>query len=945
MGNRAWNVRATQAAVVIAVSACMSSALSAQSIAVGMRAETMVRVTVDVERVSLKSALQTIARQAGLRLFGGKEVLDERASVSLHLRDVPVDEAFAKALSGTGLQAEISRGSVALVPVDEREATAQGIVSGKVIDANTKQPLRGALVTLDESKKGSTSSNDGTFRLTNVAAGSHVLRVRLVGYARMSKTITVPDGDAVTVEVAMSSSVNTLEDVVVTGTVIPTELKAVPNAITIITAKQLEERGVTRIDELFRGDVPGLFVSRAGQNSLHNPGETGVVSRGSTKMYAGTASGGMLGGEGMKTYIDGIEMANPNYLGLIDPSSIERIEILTGPQASTIYGSNAINGVIQIFTKRGTTARPHVELSLDNTWTQNNFSSALAPSHNVTASVSGVEGQMSYSAEGAWRSTGSWDASVHETSLSGSGGAQWRHGPFSANLSLWQNQAKNHGNSDGRSVFNNNVDGVYTVVGGVAPHEDNQLNTDNGQGLSVTATPWSWWSHTLQVGFDELVQLFQINTSQYSWPADTGLSLGRTNSKTVTIGYNTTVQIPVGSMVKASVTIGADGSHALSDGVSGAYVRVQGLYGVTLQSTSGGWQYFRNRRNQHGGYLQSQVGMWDALFLTYGLRAVYNPNLGANQNPNWEPRYGAALTRELPFGITAKLSASYGTSTRPPAAGAKDPQLIIDPFFTPLYFLRYGTNVTRLANPDLVPDSQQGGDGGLDLYIGSRGSLTVRRYNQTVDHLIVEPVVDSVPLTPAGAAFFIAHGLNPAKYPLRQTENVNIGSVRNQGWELHGTTNVSVLTFEGTYSWSKSRLIGITPKYRRQFPQYVKGGTFNSIPEHTYALGVAYARAGTRVAYNLQGQGIVHTPPDGGISSKAAYYRFYSLGPRVDFPPIFTEIYQGFPIGDLNVSQRLSARIDGTLRVKNLTNSYKSDVDPLVAQAGRTTGLGLRVQF
>src|SRR5687767_9998868 len=125
-------------------------------------------------------------------------------------------------------------------------------------------------------------------------------------------------------DITLDVSANALEQVVVTGTVVATELKAVPSAITVVTAKQIEERGITRIDQLFRGDVPGLFAQNLGGAALLD--EVSMYSRGASALS--TSSAGVSGYTGnsntIKTYIDGVELANSNYLSQIDPRSIER---------------------------------------------------------------------------------------------------------------------------------------------------------------------------------------------------------------------------------------------------------------------------------------------------------------------------------------------------------------------------------------------------------------------------------------------------------------------------------------------------------------------------------------------------------------------------------------------------------------------------------------------
>jgi len=900
-------------------------------------------VTVDATDAPLADVLELVAHQAGLRPSWNETAVHGAARVTVHLHNEPVDLAFAKVLAGTGMQARIVAKRVEIVAERAGTVVANGRVTGTVVDAKTKQPLRGALVSLDKSTKGVTTTGNGMFVISNVPAGGHTVHVRLLGYGKVTKHVDVVDDQAVTVDVGLEAAVNTLDQVVVTGTVVPTELKAIPNAITIITAKELQERGITRIDQLFHGDVPGLFTVQQGAAAVSwtdgVPGSADISSRG------GTFLGG--GHESIKMYVDGVELANRAYVGMIDPTSIERIEILTGPQASTIYGSNAINGVIQIFTKRGSSSYPQLTATARSAWTQNNLTPQLTPRHTADLSASGVNGWLSYNVGGSWGYTGSWTPGVREQTVSGFGGERVTTGRLTldGNLRVTQDGNVTHGATDNRAAVEAMLANLGPQVAGpgAAPVFSQGTSADRAVGATGTYALTSWWSHTVTLGLDQLATLATIRGNRYSNPADTGAYLNRINYNGLTAAYNTTVQMTAGSLAKAVVTLGIDESHRAINSVNGTYALVSGAY---LPSSANAWRYGQSQAHEHGGFLQSQVGFWNAVFLTYGLRAVYNPNVGKNENPNLEPRYGVALSHEL-GAITAKLRASYGTATRPPGLGAKDPQYEVSwARASQVFAYGIGGDINRLANPDLVPDTQHGGEGGLEMYVGTVGSLTITRYNQTVDHLVVAPVVDSLPFTPQ---FMAIYGLyvnnNVWGYPLYQTQNLNIGSVRNQGWETQGTLNLWRFTATGTYSWNKSRLIGITPRYRGQFPQYVAGAPFKFIPEHTYALGVAYVRGRTRVAYNIQGQGSWQSI--GGYfwerTGNSLATRLQVHNSRVSRPPIFAEVRRGFQHGDMNVSQQVTRHVDALVQINNLTNKYSSEVDPYVQQAGRTTGLGIRL--
>ncbi|MCX7886039.1 MAG: TonB-dependent receptor [Verrucomicrobiae bacterium] len=137
---------------------------------------------------------------------------------------------------------------------------------------------------------------------------------------------------------AEPATTNRLPEVVVTSTRIPTPSEKTPTALTIITAEEIALRQASRVEELLR-DVPGLEVVQTGQ-----PGaQTSVFMRGSKSQHTLVLVDGVPVNNGFQTAFDFAHLPVDN---------IERIEVLRGPQ-STLYGSEAIGGVINIITKRG----------------------------------------------------------------------------------------------------------------------------------------------------------------------------------------------------------------------------------------------------------------------------------------------------------------------------------------------------------------------------------------------------------------------------------------------------------------------------------------------------------------------------------------------------------------------------------------------------------------
>jgi hypothetical protein len=287
-------------------------------------------VTLTLSAVAMKPAIDSLAARAGVSISYYSDLVEgTRKPAPVRFVRVPLGEALEQLLSGTHLApVVIGANRISIVDVRSSVVSADGTITGTVTDASTRRPLRDVAVLLDGTTRGVRTDGSGQFRVTGVSAGQHRLRFRLIGYSSQQRSVTVSDGASATVDVALSSSTSVLEQVVVTGTVIPTELKAVPNAITVITAKQLEERGITQIQQLFRGDVPGLFALNSGSSSIGSSGasldDVGMYSRGATRLAfsAFDASGTT---NVIKTYVDGVEMADPKYMSQIDPKSIDRI--------------------------------------------------------------------------------------------------------------------------------------------------------------------------------------------------------------------------------------------------------------------------------------------------------------------------------------------------------------------------------------------------------------------------------------------------------------------------------------------------------------------------------------------------------------------------------------------------------------------------------------------
>ena len=240
---------------------------------------------------------------------------------------------------------------------------AQGTIEGAVSDGETGDLLPGAQVIVTQLNQGGVTDANGRFLIENVPAGQYVIEARFIGFSTLQKSVTVTNGQTTTVDFALGVSAINLDEVVITGAGGPVEKKKLGNSISTIDAASLQDAPVTSFSEILQGREPGVLGEPSG-------GTTGVGARirirGSASLsqsnepiiYIDGVRANNGGGFGSAGALVGAAGSAPSRLDDINPESIERVEILKGAAAATLYGTEASNGVIQIFTKRGLVGPP-----------------------------------------------------------------------------------------------------------------------------------------------------------------------------------------------------------------------------------------------------------------------------------------------------------------------------------------------------------------------------------------------------------------------------------------------------------------------------------------------------------------------------------------------------------------------------------------------------------
>jgi TonB-linked SusC/RagA family outer membrane protein len=212
-------------------------------------------------------------------------------------------------------------------------------------------------VTIARSPLGTQTDDGGAYRLTNVPVGAHDLRFQRIGYAPVTRQVTVAAAEVARLDVALREAPVSLEQVVVTATG-EQRKKEIPHTLSTISAEEIQDAPVANTQQLITARAPGVTVlANSGQ-----PGSGGVIKlRGTNSISQGNRP---------LVYVDGVRIysgtrgvvGNARQTSLpmndISPEDIERVEIVKGAAATTLYGTEASGGVIQIFTKRGRAGTP-----------------------------------------------------------------------------------------------------------------------------------------------------------------------------------------------------------------------------------------------------------------------------------------------------------------------------------------------------------------------------------------------------------------------------------------------------------------------------------------------------------------------------------------------------------------------------------------------------------
>ncbi|RMF58042.1 MAG: hypothetical protein D6743_18195, partial [Calditrichaeota bacterium] len=235
------------------------------------------------------------------------------------------------------------------------QAQVTGTISGVVTDQKSGEPLPGANIFIKGTTLGAATGPDGHYTIPNVPTGTYTVLAAFIGYYTQESEAKVAPNEETVLNFGLKVSILQADEIVVTGTGYELKKKQLTTAISTISSKEIEAAPANSIEQLLQGRIAGGVVNI-------NTGEPGTAGR---IRLRGVTSATVK--QTPVIYIDGVRVDNndnfrlenftggPSSSALSDilVSDIDRIEVTKGGAASTLYGSEAANGVIQIFTKKG----------------------------------------------------------------------------------------------------------------------------------------------------------------------------------------------------------------------------------------------------------------------------------------------------------------------------------------------------------------------------------------------------------------------------------------------------------------------------------------------------------------------------------------------------------------------------------------------------------------
>jgi TonB-linked SusC/RagA family outer membrane protein len=745
----------------------------------------------------------------------------------------------------------------------QQQQQGTSVVTGVVTDARSKQPVVGVAILIVGTRFGGQSGADGRYRIAGVPAGSQMVSARRIGYVTQRRA-AVLGNDPVVVSFDLEPAAAALDEVVVTGTAGGELRRSIGNAVATIDADEAMSKSAAQsVSSLIGARAPGVVVAPS----------TGRLGAGPSIQIRGRNSIGL--DNSPLLFVDGIRVNNataagpvapPGRLGGqasnvsgrlndISPEDIESIEIIKGPAAATIYGTEAANGVIQIITKKGAAGnRPSTTLLMEQGTIFLQNAAGRVPTNydkDATGAIiawNGIQSEIDRgtpiykdgqtrkyngSLSGGRENVTYFVSGSYENDLGVEPNNTLRQGTFRANLNVQPSPTLDFSSSLGYVSLSNHLGadvGASALLGAIVGHpllfptargfypgftpDIPQTLYDNAQGIrrflgsaTLTHRPTAWFTQHVIVGVDETgddsraIEHFTSDPAQVALigAVAAGGSIGQTlrHNTIFSSEYTANAKASLGSAWTASSSVGG---QFFRTELNSSFLGGTGFPGIGVETVNAASAPAPSTQTQTlnttiGAYGQEQIGWRDRLFLTGALRVDNNSAFGDKLKWVTYPKVSLSwVMSEESFWHANGVVNTMRLRGAYGQSGRQPAAFSALRTFSPAQGPGGTTAVTpnSIGNANLKPERGSELELGFESQVFSRLDLDFTYFNKkTTDLIINQPVAPS-------SGFYVATPTNLGRvdnHGIELLATLQAVSRKNFAWEIVGNvgTNADVI--------------------------------------------------------------------------------------------------------------------------------------------------------
>jgi iron complex outermembrane receptor protein len=711
-----------------------------------------------------------------------------------------------------------------------------------------------------------------------------------------------------------------LERVVVTGTATGGAQRGLGVSLGVVDGSTLEAQSRGDMSEFLNGAVPGVWLWQQSPTSL--------LAR-----YGSIRGASSFGVSYPKVYVDGVEVANPLVVSHLAAESIERLEVLRGPQGAALYGTDAISGVLHVVTRQPSQRSETSALRVRVQSGLVNSAYASSGTFGQELTISGQGGSVSRAASGALSVSrlGAFVPAAESQHITASARARaigarslsevtarlvLADVASSSNPILVEavgdalaapDSVRRLGLARSERAFRDSLARRLQLVR-IARQSLQQFTG----GVSGTFYPNARWTHRALLGLDT-----------YALNGSTG---GLTPLPSAA---DSALRAAEGSATRTSMRVSS--AAAWSDSSWQRTLTFAGEHAVLYEATSNGvlarpgpatqsaaattvW------RQTTGLVTQLDLAWQNRFFVTAGTRVERSAGFVAEPLVSLLPMLGTSYVHDH-AGNTFKLRAAYGKGIRPPRVTVGGATLAGD---------------RLLPNNALEPESQAGTEFGVDAYFGTSTALHVTRFDQRASGL-VQPVSVIAPIAPS-----VPPRTNDPLNRNLAYQLQNVGAISNSGWEVEGRLRAGAFVVQSSFTHVASRVLAIRRGYTGELRV---GDRMLDVPAQTLGLSLRWddgpwnaSLGATRVADWI------------GYDRIAAAQTFVTPGrPATALAgPALRQLWIPYD-GVTRINASLMHAFPGALTLivsgENLLNRQTGEPDNITILPGRSVSVGLRARF